>query len=138
YSIAHDLRSPLRSMTGFSKILSDQFGEQIGPEGRAFTDRISRSAERMDNLIRDLLQDGRLNTVDLHIQDVDLDLIFQDVIAQLEQDIEDHHARIQKERTLPFVRGNRVVLHVVLLNLLANAMKFVPPTAVPEINVRWD
>jgi PAS domain S-box-containing protein len=138
YSIAHDLRSPLRSMTGFSKILSEQFGEKIGAEGRVFTDRISHSAERMDGLIRDLLQYGRLNTVELPIQDVDLDLVFGDVLTQLERDIEDRHALIRKPQTLPKVHGNRAVLHVVLLNLLTNAMKFVPPSTVPQIGVRWD
>jgi signal transduction histidine kinase len=138
YSIAHDLRSPLRSMTGFSKLLADQYGEQIGDEGKSYTARIAHSAERMDRLIHDLLQYGRLNTAELPLQEVDLDLVYHDVLAQLEKEIHDRHARIRKEVTLPFVRGNRVVLHVALMNLISNALKFVSPDVAPEVNVRWD
>jgi PAS domain S-box-containing protein len=135
YSIAHDLRAPLRSMTGFSQLLIEQFGEQIGRDGKNYTDRIQQSAERMDRLIQDLLQYGRMNTVDLPLEQIDLDAVFEEVLAQLDHEINEKHALIRKTKTLPRVHGNRVVLQVALTNLISNALKFVPPDRTPEVRV---
>jgi len=81
----------------------------------------------MDNLINDLLQYGRLNTIDISLQEVDLDKVFSDVRSQLASEIEKRQAQILKKGSLPPVLGNRVVLQVALTNLLSNALKFVPP-----------
>jgi len=138
YSIAHDLRAPLRAMAGFSRILSDQFGDVIGAEALNYVKRIEGSAERMDMLIRDLLDYGRLNTIRLERSTVDLDMLFADVLMEMDNEIQARGARIRKEGVLPSVCGNMVVLRVVLGNLLSNAMKFVAPGTNPEVLVRCD
>jgi len=135
YSIAHDLRAPLRSMTGFSSILLNDYGEQLGEKGRDYSARIHESAERMDHLIRDLLNFGRLNTAGLEIQDVDLDETYRSVRLRLNQEIKDKHAKVVKKKLLPRVRGHPIVLESVLTNLISNAMKFVAPGVDPVISV---
>jgi PAS domain S-box-containing protein len=136
YSIAHDLRAPLRSMTGFSTLLLEEYGPRLDERARDYTERIHQSAERMDRLIQDLLNYGRLNTAKLEIQDVNVDETFHTVLRHHEQEIKEKHAEIAKRGTLPRVRGHPVVLQAVFVNLFSNAMKFVPPGVDPKITVR--
>jgi PAS domain S-box-containing protein len=136
YSIAHDLRAPLRSMSGFSELLARELGPELRPEAKDYAERIQQSAARMDNLINDLLQYGRLNTIDLPVQEVDLEKIYADVRNQLAPDIEQRRAVVVKKGPLPRVFGNRVVLQVALSNLLGNAMRFVAPGTRPKVILR--
>lgn len=135
YSIAHDLRAPLRSMTGFSQLLSEGVASQMNQEVQDFASRIQHSAERMDELIRDLLSYGRLNTTPMATSDVDPDKIFEDVLAQHERDIRDKKAKVRKKGRLPPLRGHPAVLHAILSNLIGNALKFVAPGVRPKVEV---
>jgi PAS domain S-box-containing protein len=135
YSIAHDLRAPLRSMTGFSRILLDDCGPQLDERGRDYTMRIHESAQRMDRLIGDLLNFGRLNTVGLEIQDVNLEETFRSVLLNLDLEIKNRRAKISKKMALPRVRGHPTVLQSVLINLISNAMKFVAPDVQPVVSI---
>ena len=136
YSIAHDLRAPLRSMTGFGKILLDDYASQLDPEGRDYLSRIHQSAQRMDQLIQDLLNYGRLNTAGLKIQDVDVEETFRTILASHGQEIKDRRARIAKKGVLPRVRGYPALFETILTNLISNAMKFVAPGVQPKIAIR--
>jgi PAS domain S-box-containing protein len=135
YSIAHDLRAPLRSMTGFSNILLTDYAPQLDPKASDYIGRIHQSAERMDQLIRDLLNYGRLNTAGLEIQDVNLDETFRTIVTHNEQEITEKHAKITRTGTLPRVRGHAIVLQTILSNLISNAMKFVAPGIAPVVSV---
>jgi len=135
YSIAHDLRAPLRSMTGFGSLLLTDYSPQLDPKAQDYIKRIYDSAERMDLLIRDLLNYGRLNTTGLEIQNVNADETLRTVLAHNDQEIKDKRAKIVKKGILPRVRGNSVVLQAILTNLLSNAMKFVAPGVAPLISV---
>ncbi|HEY2082181.1 MAG TPA: ATP-binding protein [Verrucomicrobiae bacterium] len=135
YSIAHDLRAPLRSMTGFSGILLNDHARQLDERARDYIGRINQSAERMDRLIRDLLSYGRLNTAGLEIQDVNLDETFRTILSHNVEEIKSKRATITKTGTLPRVRGHPVVLQTIFTNLLFNAMKFVAPGVEPVISV---
>jgi PAS domain S-box-containing protein len=135
YSIAHDLRAPLRSMTGFSQLLVDEFNGQISETGREYAGRIQQSAERMDQLIRDLLSYGRLNTAPLETSSVDLDKVFQEVLLHLDKDIREKRAKVRRNGKLPVVRGHHAVLQTVLANLISNALKFVAPRMRPCVEV---
>jgi signal transduction histidine kinase len=135
YSIAHDLRAPLRSMTGFSDILLTDYAPRLDLKGRDYIARINQSAERMDWLIRDLLNYGRLNTAGFEIQDVNVDETFHTILTHNDEEIKDKHAKVIKRGSLPRVRGHPVVLQAVLGNLLSNAMKFVAPGVEPIISV---
>jgi signal transduction histidine kinase len=135
YSIAHDLRAPLRSMTGFSQLLVDEFNGLMSQTGKEYAGRIQHSAERMDQLIKDLLSYGRLNTAPLETLSVDLDKIFQEVLLHHDKDIREKHATVRRKGRLPVVNGHHAVLHAVLANLISNGLKFVGPGVKPRVDV---
>ena len=83
YSVAHDLRAPLRSITGFSQILLDEHSTQLNEEARDFLQRINLAGQRMDRLTTDLLDLARLSRQPLQFRSVNLSLIIHDVMAEL-------------------------------------------------------
>jgi PAS domain S-box-containing protein len=135
YSIAHDLRAPLRALKGFGDLLMDEFGAKLGGNAMDYTRRMSASAARMDRLICDLLEYGQLNTLDLPIEETDADEILDRVLAEYQTEIETKRAKIQKQRRLPRVFGHPLVLQVAFKNLLSNALKFVARDIAPRIHI---
>jgi len=131
YTIAHDLRAPLRTMHGFSAALVHEFGEQLGDRGRDYANRIQTSAARMDALIRDLLAYGRLNSAEVPLGNVDPFELVQQWVEKNPQ--AEPNLRIQTP--LPAVHANAVALGQVLDNLLENAIKFVPPDVTPKVRI---
>ena len=135
YSIAHDLRAPLRAMQGLTTALREDYGDRLDDVGRNYAERIAASAARMDNLVQDLLTYGRLAHSDLNMQEVDVCGALQSVLVQLSEEIRNRGARIELQRPFPKVLGHPVVLEQVFGNLLTNALKFARKDVQPEIRV---
>ena len=135
YSIAHDLRAPLRAMSGFSTQLIEEYGPQLDEAGKDYIVRIRMSAARMDRLICDLLELGRLGTMDLPAGPVDLEEAVNKALAPLEKDLASKQAEVRLKQPLLPVRASSVMLEQILSNLLANAVKFVPARTAPQIEV---
>src|SRR5205823_14409132 len=89
YSVSHDLRAPLRHISGFSKILSEEFSESLPPEGKHHVQRIQEGTRRMGQLVDDLLNLGRVGRKELSLQVAGLRSIVDDVIQNLNPDIGD-------------------------------------------------
>lgn len=135
YSIAHDLRAPLRAMAGFGATLQSDFGPQLGERGRAYLDKIVSSSAQMDGLIHDLLEYGRFTTVEFEKKPVDADEILSTVIDNIQPLISEKQAQVERKGKLPTISGHKVVLEAAFTNLIMNALKFVPPKTVPVITV---
>jgi PAS domain S-box-containing protein len=135
YSIAHDLRAPLRSMAGFSTVLLDDFGPQLGARGCSYLEKIVTAGQQMDVLIHDLLEYGRFTTVDFQKDSVDADEVLSQVLHNLEPQISELHARIERKGKLPKISGHKVVLEAAFSNLISNAMKFVRPHTRPKVTI---
>jgi PAS domain S-box-containing protein len=135
YSIAHDLRAPLRALGGFSSELADGYSSVLDHTGREYLRRIQAAAARMDRLILDLLQFGRLNTADLPAKTVPLEHAVHQALLPLQDEIKTRHAKVRLKKPLLAVQANPVVVEQVLINLLGNALKFVPPKASPKVEV---
>jgi PAS domain S-box-containing protein len=135
YSVAHDLRAPLRGMQGFSRALLEDHADALDKTGRDYAERIARGAERLDDLINDLLAYSRLTREEIRPEPVELEGLLADVVRHMDPQIEQARAAVQLERPLPAVIGQRAVLMQVLMNLLGNAIKFVPPGAEPQVRV---
>jgi PAS domain S-box-containing protein len=135
YSIAHDLRGPLRAVAGFGAALMDDFASKLGEQGADYANRIVHAAQQMDELIRDLLEYGRFNTINLAPAPVDAEEVLSHVLDNLQTSIQEKHARIERKGRLPTVMGHRVVLEAAFSNLLSNGLKFVPPGNTPEVTI---
>jgi signal transduction histidine kinase len=138
YSVAHDLRGPLRAMTGFSEALLQDHAPKLDDEGQDFARRIAEAGRRMDALIMDILSYSRLSRAEVPLQPVDLDAIVSQVIDQMGKEIRDRQATVTVRSPLPRVIGYGSMLQQVVTNLLSNGVKFSRPGVPPEITIRAD
>ena len=124
FSVAHDLRAPLRGMHGLAQALIEDYGDRLDATGRDYARRIVDEATSMDVLINDLLAYGRLTHVQLAISPVDLREVLESSVYAVRDDVQQSGAQVDIETNLPTVQGNRSVLIQVFSNLLSNAVKF--------------
>lgn len=120
---AHDLQEPLRKIRSFSDRLSTRYAEVLG-EGRDYLERMQNAAERMQNLIDDLLTYSRVRTQSKPFVKVDLNQVLHDVLSDLEIAIEQSGAKIDVQESLGIVQGDGSQMHQLFQNLLSNAIKF--------------
>jgi PAS domain S-box-containing protein len=135
YSMSHDLRAPLRGMQYFSNALAEDHQASLNEEGRDFLRRIIASGSRMENLIEDLLVYSRLDSSEISLGPVSLDIAVKDACQDLATDIDGKHASISIAPPLGSVLGNRPTLELIISNLLSNALKFVPANTKPMVSV---
>ncbi len=123
YSVSHDLRTPLRAVDGFSQALLEDEAERLSPEGRALFHRLRAAAERMGQLIDDLLRLSRVSRTDLKREPVDLSALAREVVDLLRHQEPERHVTVEIAPDLR-AEGDARLLRVVLENLLGNAWKF--------------
>ena len=136
YSIAHDLRTPLRTMTGFSQLLLDDYSAALNEKGQHLLKRIHNSSEFMDKLLLDLLAFGRTARAAVELGPVEVSKAWEAALFQTAKEAEQSGARIEVIGTLPIVRAHEATLGQCLANLLNNALKFVAPGVQPHIRFR--
>lgn len=135
YTMAHDLRAPLRTVAGFAQIVQEDYSEALGPAGQRYLEGITTSAKRMDALINDLLAFAKLSHADLPLEDFALEDKVERVRAELEGELRARNAVVRIRGPLGSVRANRTVLRQVITNLLSNAIKFVDPGIQPQVEI---
>ena len=137
YTIAHDLRSPLRTQLGFAKLLMEDYAAKLGKQGIEMAERIAEAAERQSVLIQDLLAHARVSREDMALSDISLRNVVNQALADLTIDIDEKRASIDQSCLADVaIRANSSFLHLVIVNLLTNALKFVPPGRQPSIRLR--
>jgi len=136
YSIAHDLRGPLRAMLAFSALVVEECNPALEDRTKDYLTRINEAARRMDRLVSDLLVYGRLSHVEATSVPISLEQVVTSVLQDLRGEIHARHGQIEIQRPLPVIMGSPVLLNHVLVNLFDNAIKFMPPDRTPCITVR--
>jgi light-regulated signal transduction histidine kinase (bacteriophytochrome) len=123
YSVSHDLRAPLRAIDGFSRVLLQKCEARLDDEGKAYLQRVRAAAQRMGQLIDDLLNLSRLTRLEMKREPVDLSALVRNLCAELQG--------TQPDRDVTFViadgilvEGDARLLRALLQNLLGNARKF--------------
>ena len=134
YSVSHDLRAPLRSITSFSQVLLEDHAAQLDAEGRAHLERIVRAGTRMSDLIDDLIGLARVSRGELDRSDVDVSALARDIVAELEMAEPERHVEVEVQPGLEVSADGRLV-RVVLGNLIGNAWKYTGRTGQPRIEV---
>jgi PAS domain S-box-containing protein len=132
YSVSHDLRSPLRAIDGFSKALLEDYGDQLGAEGKDYFDRIRHNVGRMGMLIDDLLRLSRVSRSEMQYSVVNLSTLVQDHLHELQvAEPERQVARVIAPEAI--VLADLALMRVVISNLLQNAWKFTSHHATARI-----
>ncbi|MCB0132499.1 MAG: PAS domain S-box protein, partial [Caldilineaceae bacterium] len=134
YMISHDLRAPLRTVSGFSTILVEDYGPQLDETAQEYLDLIQRRARHMDNLIDDLLEFSRTGRQEVVKTSVDVGALVQDVLADLCAAGNYSTTRTTVD-PLPGCAADRALLRQVLTNLLGNALKYSHNVEAPEVHV---
>ncbi|HXJ76879.1 MAG TPA: ATP-binding protein, partial [Candidatus Dormibacteraeota bacterium] len=136
YTIAHDLRSPLRTQLGFSKVLIEDFGDKLGEEGKMMAEHIANAAERQGLLISDLLAHARVSREEMPLSNVFLPDIVKLALTDIAMEIVEKKGLVdQTGLGAEQVRAHTSSLQLVVLNLLTNALKFVAAGSQPSIKV---
>lgn len=134
YSITHDMRAPLRAMQGFAKLLLEGHAAKLDPDGQDYLQRICNSANRLDLLIRDVLSYSNIVRTPLTLVPVDADKLARDIISEY-PGLKTPHAEVSISEKLPCLMANEAFLTQCFSNLLANAVKFVPPETIPRVDI---
>lgn len=134
YSVSHDLRAPLRTIDGFSDALLSDFGAQLPPEGIRFLGLIREGAQRMGELIDDLLTFSRLSRQALNRLTVNTGALVREVLEDLAPQTRGREVAIECGE-LPSCEGDRALLRQVWLNLLSNAFKYTRRRDVARVTI---
>jgi PAS domain S-box-containing protein len=135
YSIAHDLRAPLRSVNGFSALISEEEGDRLSPLARDMFERINRASRNMGQMITDMLELLRVVRVDLTAVPVNLTTLAQSVAEVLSP--QNEHAQIELE-PMPEAMGDATLLRQVLFNLMDNGLKYSRHQPRPELRLGYN
>ncbi|HYX14596.1 MAG TPA: AAA family ATPase [Nostoc sp.] len=123
YSVSHDLRAPLRAIVGFSRMMQEDYGEQLDAEGNRYLKIVRENAKRMGELIDDLLNLSRLDRKEMSRQPVLPNEIIQQVLSDLASDLEGRQIEFAIA-DLPICQADPSLLKQVWINLLSNAIKY--------------
>jgi signal transduction histidine kinase len=123
YSVAHDLRAPLRGMSSFSQILLEDYADGLDEEGRDYLRRVMTAGQRMGRLVDGLLDLSRVTRAEMRYETVALSEMAEDLAGELEQSEPERRVKFVIEKGL-VAEGDRRLLRLALENMLSNAWKF--------------
>ena len=139
YSVSHDLRAPLRHVDGFSRLLLEEYGEKLGPEGKRMLERVRQGTQNMGELVDDLLNLSRVSRREVNPLVTDLNTILEEVLTELKPTLQGRQVEFRAGQ-LPFAQCDPGLIRQVFANLLSNAIKFTRPRerAVIEVGQSQD
>ena len=137
FMASHDLQEPLRKIRTFSDLLCLKCKNDLDNEAQIYINRIQKAAERMQELIKDLMTFSKISSEKKRFVKTDLNKLIQEVIGELESKIHDKKARIEVGK-LPFLHINPILIRPLFYNLIENALKYSKKDLIPVINIYSD
>lgn len=134
YSVSHDLRTPLRAINGYAKMLEEDYSDVLDVEGKRLLEKVISNTKKMGVLIDDLLSFSRLGRKKTAKSKVDVSNLLESVLSEINQGTT-HHAEIQFNNLLPAVADYHL-LQQVFTNLLSNAIKYSSKKEKPVIEIK--
>lgn len=125
YSVSHDLRSPLRTIHGFSQALEEDFAHKLPDKAKDYLRRVSAASVRMGHLIDDLLELSRISRKDFNKQQVDVNLLIDDIVSLYDTKTKENTEFIVHPNLK--VQADKGLLRIVFENILGNAIKYADP-----------
>jgi len=133
YSVSHDLRAPLRAISGFAEALHDEYRDRLDEVGRDYLNEVTSAAGRLNTLVQDLLEYGRVGRINMPLASVSVETAINGARRQLGE-LPPGTLSVAVPAGLQ-VRGYPQVLAQVIFNLLANGLKFHKPHAAPKVDI---
>lgn len=134
YIASHDLQEPLRTINDFIELLKEDYQSKLDENADTYMSFISEASNRMGQLVKGILAYSRIAAVGENTL-VDLNKVFENVKKDLRLKILDRSVALESN-TLPKINGNEHELHSLFLNLIGNAIKFVPPEVSPIVKIK--
>jgi PAS domain S-box-containing protein len=134
YSVSHDLRAPLRTIDGFSRMLIEDYADKLDETGKSYLEFISAATKRMSQLIQDLLELSRVTSSQIHRTKFDLSALVELIAGELRQTDPERKAVFQIQPGL-MVHADQRLMRIVIENLLRNAWKFT--SKIPEARIEF-
>jgi light-regulated signal transduction histidine kinase (bacteriophytochrome) len=132
YSVSHDLRAPVRHIDGFSRMLEEDHGERLDPDGRRLLATVRKGAERMGRLIDDLLAFSRFGRAAMAPAQLDMTAIARGIADELARDAASCAIAVEP---LPPARGDAALVRQIWINLIGNAVKYSAKRPDPRVEV---
>ncbi len=136
YTVAHDLRAPLRAVHILGEMLIEDCAAKLDPKELDYLREMVEAGARMDTLITGLLAYSRIGRQELPLDAIDLGVVIERVLEDLRADHGLREVVLQVDPSLPRVRAHSLLLGQAISNLISNAVKFVAPGVVPEVRIR--
>ncbi|CAA7617296.1 putative sensor kinase silS [Candidatus Terasakiella magnetica] len=134
YVAAHDLQEPVRGLVSFSQLLERKYLSSLGEDGKEYLSFIVEEAQRMSNLVRDLLDYSRVGAQGLAMAKIDCAEVLSGVLQALRLSIEQNHAEVIVG-PMPRVMADGAQIHQLFFNLIGNALKYRRESVVPVIRI---
>lgn len=136
YTVAHDLRAPLRAVAGFCEVVAEDYeGRVLDGTGQEYLRGAAQSARKMDELIQALLSFNALSTAQPESRPVDLSQAVREVLELMAAEFEERVARVRVAENLGCILGSETLIREVVAKLLSNAVRFVRRGTSPEIRI---
>ncbi len=123
YSASHDLRKPVITIDGFSRVIMEDYGDKLDEEGRRLLNSIRESAGKMGRMIEDILAFSRVSTKEVRKAEINMEALTKRVLEELGPEIGDREIQLVVKSSLP-AYGDPAMVRQVVFNLLSNAVKY--------------
>jgi signal transduction histidine kinase len=135
HAMTHDLRAPLRTVTGFAEAMAEDQSSRLDAAGKHQLDRIQAAVQQMWELIESLVEFSRIGRKGIKLKTVDVDELVRTCLDDMHSEITAREAAVEIQRDLGQMEADPALLKIAIHNLISNGIKYVAPGAAPRVEV---